>query len=738
MLTYLIIIRLLTTIPNFKTMNKRIRLYFVVTCLGFIMLSLTALTQVRPQGPLDLRNIKTINGFPKTVEFQQKRTSEPLWLLGENVSAMKQGRLLKDGVASEAFEVAVINTEADFPDAVGISVFLKSVSVSNGEYALEIRLLKEWQKTDVKIRVNIQTLNRNTLQLVVKPKVALIPQKVDFIKIKDSRLVLANTEANTRRQRIQDAINTIPNPPKPLLSDWYPKTVGAIGGTLVISGKKLNEIQSLSIGKTGLALIEHRPSTSPGLPDLAIYGLPDEAISGDLTYRFNANAGPSMAIIIEEDYKTTDQFSAQWPKTRATLVDISLMLEGGANAGSSALDFELNQGRIDAMRLAQFTYLLEYIPGNTFLSGDISFGNANFFRIGKGLAANPVYRVADASGNIGFEGNTIMVIFQGYVTDFSPAATLVPRNVSFSIFTESYLNTRSAENDVKKASTAATLEYNPLKEYVISNTREVERLFDFKLTESWGTTSGQSANVDGSGAVAVGEITLANDIAFRIASGPIGTKAKWASRPFTMTHGWLMSEVIWDEKRAFSGSTSKAFSVGGLIGNIGSLDPNLDCRPYKQYNIPRIGPTPATPWTSPTDSRTMRYQLSPINNNPAILPISYTMKDGFGPPRNETCNVRGNSILTENMRQQHVKGSLIGLEAKNTLSNDHRVTFILSSVRVLGPFGKNVMDAINAADIDDDASTTSVTMIPSPIPLTKSDEYQISDAVTYPELAPAK
>ncbi|NTW24527.1 MAG: hypothetical protein HGA37_07505 [Lentimicrobium sp.] len=719
-------------------MNKRSSINFLITCLGFIMLNLTALPQAKAQGALDLKKTKTINGFPKIIEFQQKRTSEPMSLLGENVSAMRQGRLLKDGVASEAFEVTVINTEADLPDAVGISVFLKNASVANGEYALEIRIAKEWYRTDVKIRVNIQSVNQNNLQLVVKPKVALIPLKVDFVKIKDSRLVLVNTEANIRRQRIQDAINTIPNPPQPVLSDWYPKTVGAIGGTLVISGKKLTEIQSLSIGKTELKLIEHRPSATPSFPDLAIYELPEEVISGDLSYRFNTKAGPSFSETIEKAYKTVDQFSAQWPKTRATLVDIQPMLEGGANAGSSSLDFDLNQGRIDAMRLAQYTYLLEYVPGNTFRSGDISFGNAKFFRIGKGLAANPVYRVADASGNTGFEGNTIMVAFQGYVTDVSPAATLVPRDVSFSIFTESYLNTRSAENDVKKVSTAALLEYNPLKEYVISNTRDVERLFDFKLTESWGTTSGQSANIDGSGAVAVGEITLANDIAFRIASGPVGTKAKWASRPFTMPHGWLMSEVIWDEKRAFPGSTPKAFSVGGLIGNIGSLDPNFDCRPYKQYNIPRIGPTPATPWTSPTDSRTMRYQLSPINNNPAILPISYTMNDGFGPPRNEACNVRGNSILTENMREQHVKGSLIGLKANNTLVNDHRVTFILSSIKVLGPFGKNVMDAINAADVDNDASTTSVTMIPSPIPLTKSDEYNVSDAVTYPELVPAK
>jgi len=717
-------------------MNKRRNIYFLITCLGFILSGIPAISQTR--GPLDLRNTKTINGFPKTIEFQQKRTSEPLSLLGENVSLMKEGRLKKDGVVSEAFEVTVLNKEADLPDAVGISIFLKSVSVSNGEYALEIRLAKEWQRTDVKITVSIPAFNKNNLQMVTKPKVALIPQKVDFVKIKDSRLELSNAAEDVRRRRIQDAINTIPNPPQPVLSDWYPKTVGAIDGTLVISGQKLDAVQSVAIGKTELKLLELRPATSANFPDLAIYALPEAAISGDLSYRFNSKAGPSLPVVIEAKYKTVDQFSAQWPKTRATLVDIQPMLEGGANAGSSALDFNLNQGRIDAMRLAQFTYLLEYIPGNIFRKGDVALGNTTFFRIGTGLSANPVYRVVDASGNTGFEGNTLMVTFQGYVTDVSPAATLVPRNISFSFKTESYLNTRSAENDVKKLNTTATLEYNPLKEYIINNTRDAERLFDFKLTQSWGTTSGQSANADGSGAVAVGEITLANDIAFRIASGPIGTKAKWASRPFTMPHGWLMAEVIWEEKRAFPGSTPKAFSIGGLIGNIGSLDPNFDCRPYDQYNSPRIGATPATPWAGPTDSRTMRYKLSANSSSRTELPISYTMKDGFVLTRNEACNVRGNSILTENMREQHVKGSLIGLEANNTLVNDHRVTFILSSLKVLGPFGKNVMDAINAADVDDDASTTSVTMIPSPIPLTKSDEYTVSDAVTYPELVPAK
>lgn len=704
-----------------------------------VIFSLQGLQILTAQNALALKQ-KKFDGLPKLVTFDKKGISKPISLLGDDVSQMKDGRLVRNGAASAAFNVLVTNKENSFPDAVSISVYLKRENIVNGDYNLEIQVGKDWVKTDVVVRVNVTAAGIGQPILIKEPIKPVVPMPADFVKIRDSRFVIADTEANARKKIIQDALKLIPKPPVPTVSDWYPKSTGALEGSLVLVGRRLKEIVSVKIGTTELQLVEFRDG-STSVPDLANYSFPKEPLTGALTIQYKGNAGLLPPVTIESGYKTVDQFGPQWPAMRATFIDVSpFPLRDDA---STRISTDLNQGRIDAMRLATFYILIENIPGNVLKDASITLKKGKF-RLSSGAAGNPVYRQADASGNTGFQGNAVIFNFVGYSDDVSPSTNLEIRNAEFEFSIKSYLNTASSQTDLFKTNKViAKIEYNSLKEYVISNTAVdyVERLYDFLLTDRWGVVDGTSSNADGSGSVAVGRITLGNDIAFRVASGPIGTKAKWFAPSFVMPHGWVISEVLWQEKRDYpANEESKAFTTAA---NFPLLNPSVhfDCRPLKQYNnLFQGAPSAGRPWPSPT--HTADFKVGFFTHEPVrrLYSGAYIMKDGSGPPRNEACNVRGSLANDVNKWRQYVKGTIFGLEARNTLHNNHRVTFILSSIKVRGPHGKNIADALRFAEIDTESTSGSITMIPSPIPLMKSDEYNVDQEGTssYPDLADDK
>lgn len=704
-----------------------------------VIFSLQGLQILTAQNALSLKQ-KKFDGLPKLVTFDKKGISKPISLLGDDVSQMKDGRLVRNGVAAPAFNVLVTNKENSFPDAVSISVYLKRENIVNGDYNLEIQVGKDWVKTDVVVRVNVTTAGIGQPILIKEPIKPVVPLPADFVKIRDSKFVIADTEANARKKRIQDALKLIPKPPVPTVSDWYPKSTGALEGSLVLVGRRLKEIVSVKIGTTELPLAELREG-STALPDLAHYTIPKEPISGTLTIQYKGNAGLLPPVTLEEGYRTVDQFGPQWPAMRAAFIDVGplSMLDDASTRTSS----ELNQGRIDAMRLATFYILIENIPGNVLKDASITLKKGKF-RLNSGTAGNPVYRQADASGNTGFQGNAAIFSFVGYSDDVSPSTNLEIRNAEFEFSIKSYLNTASSHTDLFKTNKViAKIEYNSLKEYVINNTAVdyVERLYDFQLTDRWGVVEGTSSNADGSGSVAVGRITLGNDIAFRIASGPIGTKAKWFSRPYLMPHGWVVSEVLWQEKRNYpADEESKAYTISGKFFFLNSAT-NFDCRPFNQYNNLFHGPyLSGQPWPSPSHTSSFKAGFYTHDPNRKLYSGAYILEDASGSTRNHTCNVFGSLANDVNKRRQHVKGTLFGLEAKNTLQNNHRVTFILSSIKVRGPHGKNVADALNMAEIDPESTSRSIAMIPFPITVLKSDEYEINPEGTssYPDLADDK
>ncbi|MCD6660950.1 MAG: hypothetical protein LT105_12375, partial [Lentimicrobium sp.] len=448
-----------------------------------VIFSLQGLQILTAQNALALKQ-KKFDGLPKLVTFDKKGISKPISLLGDDVSQMKDGRLVRNGVAAPAFNVLVTNKENSFPDAVSISVYLKRENIVNGDYNLEIQVGKDWVKTDVVVRVNVTAAGIGQPILIKEPIKPVVPMPADFVKIRDSRFVIADTEANARKKIIQDALKLIPKPPVPTVSDWYPKSTGALEGSLVLVGRRLKEIVSVKIGTTELQLVEFRDG-STSVPDLANYSFPKEPLTGALTIQYKGNAGLLPPVTIESGYKTVDQFGPQWPAMRATFIDVSpFPLRDDA---STRISTDLNQGRIDAMRLATFYILIENIPGNVLKDASITLKKGKF-RLSSGAAGNPVYRQADASGNTGFQGNAVIFNFVGYSDDVSPSTNLEIRNAEFEFSIKSYLNTASSQTDLFKTNKViAKIEYNSLKEYVISNTAVdyVERLYDFQLTDRW-------------------------------------------------------------------------------------------------------------------------------------------------------------------------------------------------------------------------------------------------------------
>lgn len=719
------------------------------------------------QGPIRELPGKPFEGDPKRIVFSQGGSSEALFLAGSNVSSLAEGRLLRNGQPVSGFEVSVAQRFVEMPDVAALNLFLPPAGAPNGDYALEVRVGGAWVKTDVTVAV---ALPAQVAPAIAARRSATAPLRDDRLSvatyglIRTAPLSIADPAAAQRRQRIQDALAAVPEPPAATVSDWYPKNIGALGGTLVLSGRKLEGIESVRVGATELMLVERRAPAAAGLPELAVYSFPAEPVTGDLVYLQGLRQGRSVPLPIQKGYRTVDQFSREWPASVATLVGVSPMAVGPTDA---ALDYRLNQGRIDAMRRASFVYLIENVPGNILRRAEAVVNLQRFKAQGlSNLSVAPVYRTADASGNVGFQGNAVMVEFSGYVTDIEPSDQLQPRRLDVSLRTESYLSTRSAENDVRRLSAAAVIEYNPLRAFEIANSRDAAGLFSFRRVASWGVTSGTSRNLDGSGAITVGQITLSNDIAFRIASGPFGTESVWASRPFVMPHGWLVSGAVWAETRHFpAGGPPKARSVHGryrISGHVvndfwsgGGPKPYNDCRDFAQYMAPYLGDAAAyvnpgprhAPWRSGVDTRRTQFNLEPrlgnvdSSTNPSQQHISYALADGqpISSPGLTNCRPHPNIVANDGApMQQHVKGTLIALQADPTGANDHRVTVVLESVKILGPHGGDLQAAMRAARPDADAKDHSGNVagfVPGPVPVLESDHYRLADTVSYRELA---
>ncbi|MBK7966732.1 MAG: hypothetical protein IPK10_16690 [Bacteroidetes bacterium] len=368
-----------------------------------------------------------------------------------------------------------------------------------------------------------------------------------------------------------------------------------------------------------------------------------------------------------------------WPAIRTTYLGAANMYTGEGESVNN----NLNRGRGDAMRLTQFTFLVEYIPGNIL--------NSTYFlelpklgvKAGEAFSSISAYSFADASGNKGIFGNAIEVSFQKYVRDVDPSVNFEVRTLPCSINVKSYINTASMQSNLFNRYAVLNLEYNALKKYTIERTSvsNVERLFAFQNTFAWGQVSGESRNLDGSNGIEVGRTTVDGDIAIRIASGPLGTNGIWLSPAMLMPHGWLVDGIGWSEKREYSNSQIMAYSSETEYNGI----------PTSQTYVYMIGLY--NPFCGGSGSRYnpgMGKAKSFSNNVPKITVFDgKSLSFGIKPvvlnsTTNHLCNIKG-PVTNEPTNGQFVKGAVISLAADSYIDNSVRVLMKLDYLNILGP-----------------------------------------------------
>lgn len=447
-----------------------------------------------------------------------------------------------------------------------------------------------------------------------------------------------------------------------------------------------------------------------------VFQLPEEPVQGDLTVLGRSS---NLLNTVEQGYKTVDQKGTQWPAIRTTFIN-SVYATTGSGISSTMKD-----GIGDAMRNIQFTYLLEYVPGNVINSTSFKDSIPELLnRAGERISANSAYGFLDASGNSGFFGNAIVLVFTKYINQTFPSPTPLVREILFDVNTETYQNTASASGNTFKKTTTLSLKYNALKKYTIEQTTQLNRIFDFQNIHAWGTVSGTSTNLDGSNPVEVGQIVVDNDIAFRIATGPFGTEGTWFSSSFRMPQGWLVDRMIWSEKRDYSESAPNIMAFSGQESRTGATSYmrivsglaealSMNCPGNGHHYMPISDETGfascAGRWLRPSETRIyhgvgsfLSSQLgpdrcsSPCREASDCYPVSIglSVDDRRFGGHLAGCNFVAETDLIGAISGQIVRGTVIVLKSTTHSNNSVRVLQKLDRVEFLGPHGASISDLL--------------------------------------------
>ncbi|MBK7966729.1 MAG: hypothetical protein IPK10_16675 [Bacteroidetes bacterium] len=506
---------------------------------------------------------------PKAITLCSKNGVASVSITGLGIAKIKDFKILKDGKETKDISVKIAKIDPEFKDIIELSFYVVNRNTLAGKYSLG------W---GFDINVVDFDLPITVINCPTNPKVDIIQNKyVQFEKYTESNIysaIIANinplklkkydfnklllNDPVVRRDLMLNAFAEEISSGTPKIRDWFPKTVGAMGGTLVLVGENMNMIREVKIGDkilTPVTVVEVQQQIfKPGV-SRAVFELPKLPAQGDLTVM---GISSNLKFTVEQGYKTVDQKGAEWPATRSTLISAVYATSG------SSISSTMENGIGDAMRSIQYSYLIEYVPGNVL--GSCTFKDSIpelLNKAGESVSALGAYGFVDASYNLGFFGNAILISFTKYIKNTNPTSNPTTLSIDFYINSESYQNTESAQNNIFRRTTGMSLKYNALKRYTIENTTQLNRIFDFQNSHAWGTVSGMSTNIDGSNPIEVGQIVVDNDIAFRIASGPFGTEASWFSSAFRMPQGWLVDKMIWSEKRDYSESEPNKMAFSG-------------------------------------------------------------------------------------------------------------------------------------------------------------------------------
>ncbi len=637
-------------------------------------------------------NASSLSCSPNKINLHANYGMASICIMGDTVEQISEFALFKDEKLIKEIAVNRLAFTNIAKDRVTIIIQLTNYNLIEGDYKLKGNL-KSNKSVYIILPVEIRI---NKPVSIKKPQTKLAPyiQLGKYIPLDAYRALAANNkptngfvfnpaqsvlnDPTVRRNMMLNALAEEIASSQPQIKDWFPKSVGAQGGTLVIAGENLGLIGEVRIGQIVLKPISPTEySTNLNAGKTRVFKLPDGNMQGPLYWK---RAGSTVEIPIEDNYKIVSDADQDWPAIRTTYIGAANCFTGE----ETSVNNTLNRGRGDAMRLIQFSFLVEYIPGNiinaVYFPSDIPKLNV------KGGESTPyftVYSFADASGNKGIFGNTMVIHFQKYVLDTEASVNFEVRTLPCSIAVESYLNTASMLNNKFKRYGVLNLEYNALKKYTIdrTNTSAINRLFAFQNTFAWGQVSGTSRNGDGSNAVDVGVVSADGDIAIRLASGPLGTNGIWLSPAMLMPHGWLVDGISWSEKREFSNSLIMAYSSATENNGIPTTQNNISIvglyQPFcggsgTRYN-PGKGKAGQFSNNVPKNTDYTGKDLS-FGIKPVVLDATYT----------HLCNIKG-PVTNEPDYGQFVKGSVISLAADSYFDNSVRILMKLESISFLGP-----------------------------------------------------
>lgn len=641
----------------------------------------------------------SINGFSQgsltssvpDLEFRTTGGEKIITVSGVD-GQVTQGRIMKGTTVAPGFTVTVGVKQVD---RVPVSIILGRTNIAAIGYKLELMVGKTWKPVTVDISV--------TRSLQQEQPVALIDPVGDLEKKKlndrTGLRLLADSEKSpffiSRQLLIKNKISeslkdikiaTEINPP--VIKDWFPKDTGAIGGTFILTGKNMDSILHLSLGSETLPVIKRIKNN---FFEAVIVQLPTQSRAGNITMTVPAFIGGKRTTIpigIDDNFRLVDQFSSQWPAIKATVINIT-----------PTPDFA---DRPHALKQYNYTILYEYVPGNVVkdfewksnsgLIGTVS--DRSFFKpaTGFGMGIAGEYSTGsgsqDASGGHFISGNMFVGTITGTIhsvlnTNTATGAEIAVAQARINTQINSYLNSNSQAQDIRRSVATAEFNYNTPRKFTITNTYAIRDVFDFNKIYSHGTTQGVST---GQSDVNVGMLNLDGQLAFRIASGPLGTEAVWLSLPFMMSDGWRITKFNWNEKLVFPGTNGKAHAVNfntltlsqALFANF--LKDIEGCRNYDGV-YRSIANNPRYDYHSKMVSDEFRFFFHPDFADESL-----------------TCNpfMRANpDHRSGHLDRQNVKGAFVNLKADITGTNDHRVTMILQSIELLGPRGGSASTAFD-------------------------------------------
>ena len=522
------------------------------------------------------------------------------------------------------------------PESIVIKI-KPTTKLKSGTYALEINLKKVWQKAGVEIRLNEKYTIATTT--AIKPGMTTYTQVVNAYQSSNYMLAEKIPAANERIIFDEQPVfsSTHSNYPSPFIKDYFPKKIGAKGGTLILVGVNLDSIVQISIGTTVLSLLKKQTIMLDTMR--FIYNLPKQALSGDLKILYRIKPGPTLLSIddkLESNYRIADEWSEMIPKV--TLLRYSYF------------------NNYPAMYNCQefvYTFRFENIPGNFVNKNDDILSRHYQDFVEKFTQINAHETQGEKKL---FYGNTFDFIVDG--------KSLNARFDGFDFFIHPKKDGTASRPTVKLT---YPFQLTDPVDYKLENTFALKSKFGFVRTSAWGQTDGTSdMSAIGGKKVAVGLVEDANDLAFVIASGPIGTEGVWKSNAITLKDGWVITKLEFSIRKSEPQGDSKVFALAPLSGN---LDPENLGRGFDPFLYPQS---------------TIPYNEFNSNEHFTMMYID---------PKVEGCDGDIYLDVSKKSTTWMLRPIVVNLYAEATVLNDHVIVFTLESISLKGPANRDPMEA---------------------------------------------